>query len=140
MGDVLIPGDELEQLASVLPRIKDLLASADRADGGIGQQAHVSNPRVAAVVDGAGDPVDLGSSELTAAIANFHTRWSDGHYQLGKEVQNLHDAAQNIVDQFDQLDQDLTDELEGKTPPGQGQQLPDHIPGAQGPRNEKGLM
>jgi hypothetical protein len=139
MGDVLIPGDELQQLVSVLPRIRDLLASADRADGGIGQQAHVDNPRVAAVVSGAGDPVDLGSSDLTAAVANFHFRWSDGHYQLGKEVQNLHDAAQNIIDQFTQLDQDLTDGLEGRTPPGQ-HQLPDHVPGPQGPRDEKGLM
>jgi hypothetical protein len=137
MGDVMIPGDELEQLVGVLPRIRDLLTSADQADGRIGQHAHVSNPRVAAEVDGAGDPVDLGSSELTAAIANFHSRWSDGHYQLGKEVQNLHDAAQNIDDQFTQLDGDLTDVLEGKPLPRQPRV---NASGPQGPRNEKGLM
>ena len=103
MADIEIPGEELEHLASLLPKIKDVLGSADDAD----------NVR-RGLFSYEGDDVGVGDEQLVAAIANFHGRWSDGHYQLGKELKSLQDAAQNVLDLFKQTDQDLTDSAHGK--------------------------
>ena len=109
MADIEIPGDELEQLVSLLPKIKDVLGAADSADS-IMKGLFTLND----------DAVGVGDRNLGASIAHFHSRWSDGHYQVGKEIKSLTDAAQNVLDLFQQTDQDLTDSIHGTTPPGQG--------------------
>jgi hypothetical protein len=109
MGDTYIPGDELEQIAQLLPRIKQLLSWADEAD----QQAGAES------IFGIGIPSDdtvFGDSALSASVGTFHARWSDGHYQLSKETQNLTDIANNILDRFQKTDRELADALDGKQP------------------------
>jgi hypothetical protein len=120
MAEIEIPGDELEHLVSLLPKIKDVLGAADSADN---------------VMKGlfTGDSAGLGDQHLVAAIAHFHGRWSDGHYQVGKEVKSLKDAAQNVLDLFKQTDQNLTDSAHGKTPPDDGKKGSSGHPGPHPP-------
>lgn len=122
MGEIVIPGDELTQLMSLLPRVRDLLGSADQAGSAAGghsassQPIPTHTPNAGAIGYSGAQEGTISDPILATAIQNFHTRWSDGNYQIGKEVQNMHDAAHNILDLFTQTDQELSDVLQGKTP------------------------
>jgi hypothetical protein len=109
MADIEIPGDELQHLVSLLPKIKDVLGAADSADNIVRGMFAFS-----------GDTSGVGDQHVGEAIAHFHSRWSDGHYQVGKEIKSLTDAAQNVLDLFNQTDQSLNDSLHGNTPPNHG--------------------
>jgi hypothetical protein len=109
MGDTFIPGDDLEQLTRMLPQIKQLVSSAKDV-----------TEKYAPIL-GLGDSQGgiFGDQEVSVAVGVFQAKWSDGDYQLGKEIDNLTGIANNILSAFQQTDQDLLDELEGKTPPDQ---------------------
>jgi hypothetical protein len=94
VDDIVIPGDELERLASLLPSIEALLGPENRA--------------------GAGDGVDAGSSDLSGAIANFEARWSGGRERVGEDARVLRAGARRIVDRFTRADQDVARALAGR--------------------------
>jgi hypothetical protein len=111
MGDTFIPGDDLEQLTQMLPQIKQLVSSAK----------DVTEKYAPLLGLGYFQGGIFGDQEVSAAVGVFQSKWSDGDYQLGKEIDNLTGIANNILSSFQQTDQDLLDELEGKTPPGQSE-------------------
>jgi hypothetical protein len=119
MGDTFIPGNDLDQLTQVLPQIKQLVSSAnDAAQTYAPSSGSVSHTRGdSGLGDSQGDI--FGDQKVSQAVRNFQSKWSDGDYQLGKEIDNLTGMAKNIQNSFQQTDQDLLDVLEGKTPPDQ---------------------
>ena len=108
MGDTFIPGQDLETLTSLLPQIKQLLSSANDAS------------QKYAPMLGLGDSQGVfGDLGVSFSVGVFESKWSDGTYQVGKQVDSLTGMASNILSSFQQTDQDLVDELQGKTPPDQ---------------------
>lgn len=100
MSVIDIPGDELEQMAALVPRLQGILTST-------GMEGFFRIGRA---------PSDVGDSALDGSITNFETRWTDGIYQLDKELGALADGAKKITDNFDKTDSTLRDALEGKLP------------------------
>lgn len=45
------------------------------------------------------------------AAQHFEDRWSDGRYQLKKQIEGVRDAIGNILDSFDKTDQDAAQSL-----------------------------
>ena len=91
MAEILIPGDELEQLGRLLGGVRE-------AVGNFGD--------LPSLLDG--DPADsLGDPRLLRSVGEFHGRWDDGHYQLRKETETLDKTSSDILKAFRDTDEEL---------------------------------
>jgi hypothetical protein len=89
-GDVYVPGDDLKQAQDMLTFIHDFID--------IGH--HTFDFDAA-----------FGRELSRGAAQHFEDRWSDGRYQLKKQVEGVRDAIGNILDSFDKTDQDAAQSL-----------------------------
>jgi hypothetical protein len=89
-GDVYVPGDDLKQAQDMLTFIHDFID--------IGH--HTFDFDAA-----------FGRELSHGAAQHFEDRWSDGRYQLKKQVEGVRDAIGNILDSFDKTDQDAAQSL-----------------------------
>jgi hypothetical protein len=90
--DVYIPGDDLEEAKQNLTAVHDQ----------IDLDHHTFD------FDAAFGP-ELGRG----SAQHFEDRWSDGRYQLKKQIEGVRDEISNILDTFDKTDQDAAQGLDG---------------------------
>ena len=95
MADLFIPGEELESAARNMESVLELL---DRG---------VNPPDLSELL---GD-----SSDVMGAAQSFESRWSDGRTQLTDEAKDIQDGLQQVLDAFQQTDDQLVADI---PPPG----------------------
>ncbi|GAB6897184.1 hypothetical protein [Kineosporia succinea] len=87
--DIFIPGDELDAARTALDRIKENID-----------------------ISGAGIDFDRAlGRDLARAAGSFESRWSDGRFQLVREIDGMRDKFQQVSDAFAQTDNDAAASL-----------------------------
>ena len=90
-GDINIPGDELREAQDNLTFVHDFI-----------DIGHTTFDFEAA----------FGRDLARGAAQNFENRWEDGQTQLKKQIVGVRDAIANILDSFEQTDQDAAANLD----------------------------
>ncbi|MFI5664199.1 hypothetical protein [Streptomyces sp. NPDC051684] len=93
MSRIHIPVDDLADTMDALRDIRER----------IGKTAKLGN---------VGSDEDVGDSGLTGAVNGFDTAWTAGHERVQDNVDTFKEAAQGIVDNFTDTDNDATKALD----------------------------
>jgi hypothetical protein len=92
MSEIRVPVDELDKVADLLQRTKDMMGDN--------------------LIKSMGDMVEaMGDKKLRSAARDFEKSWGDGRFVLGRDLQALRDASRACADAFRETDEQTVNAL-----------------------------